>query len=115
MVVLDPNARLGGSNVGDISGPRAPVADAPLPGRGFDGAHRCAAPVLSLEDCCLRRLGRSWARVEAAATEFCAERLREQVHSTVARFRRVRELALKDRQARRERQEPLSGSSGEEP
>merc|ERR1712232_1214529 len=73
MVVLDPNARLGGSDVRDIRTHRF-FADAPLPPRSFEGAHRHSAPVLSLEESCLRALGRRWKSAGEAAVGYCYSR-----------------------------------------
>merc|ERR1712232_540718 len=114
MVVLDPNARLGGSDVRDIRSHKF-FAASPLPKRSFEGAHRLSAPTLTLEACCLRAMGHRWASSGEHAAEFCSahkDRLRDHVHATIARYQRIRELALAE-EARKERQ-GLSSDSDKE-
>lgn len=64
MVVRDPNDRLGGADIREL---RAHQYFASFPARKlgsrFEGAHCRAAPVLSLEESCLRAIGRRWAQV----------------------------------------------------
>ncbi|CAE8641763.1 unnamed protein product [Polarella glacialis] len=96
MLVKDPDARLGCTELQEIQAhpyfadfiPGCPLLDRP-----WEGAHRRSAPVLSLEEMCIRRLGRRWAQLGARAQGFAAlEGVRPQVRSNLLRLAEVQEL-----------------------
>merc|ERR1712014_353694 len=62
-------------------------------GQRFEGAHLCPAPVLSLEESCLRAIGKNWESLGARATAWAAQlshsELREEAQVTLRRFDEV--------------------------
>merc|ERR1712187_1012440 len=68
MVVIDPNARLGASNIQQL---RSHPYFTCISGVGsrFEGAHKRCAPVLSLGELCLRTIGRRWSSIGTRASE----------------------------------------------
>lgn len=113
MVVLDPNARLGGSNIQQVRSHPFFISMNDM-GSRFQGAHKRCAPVLSLGDVCLRTIGRSWSRfatrASAAWVEAQGDQLRPETGAILARFR-----ALGEANAARERrnQEIERGGAGD--
>merc|ERR1719221_1966958 len=91
MVVLDPNARLGVGGIQELS---AHPFFTPLQAEGphFEGAHQRPAPVPTLEELCLRALGRQWGILAASVAPWAAAHggeLRDEVHTMMARFAEV--------------------------
>mmetsp|Transcript_104410 Transcript_104410/g.336676 ORF Transcript_104410/g.336676 Transcript_104410/m.336676 type:complete len:364 (-) Transcript_104410:159-1250(-) len=91
MVVTEPGARLGAASVREL---RAHAFFACSPGLGpcFEGAHRLAAPVPSLEELCLRAVGCRWASLGPRARAWAAARsgrLRREAEEALARFQEV--------------------------
>mmetsp|Transcript_19619 Transcript_19619/g.49736 ORF Transcript_19619/g.49736 Transcript_19619/m.49736 type:complete len:389 (-) Transcript_19619:12-1178(-) len=113
-VVLNPNARLGGTDIRELRN-HAFFKGLPADGTRMEGMHRRSAPVPSLEELCLRALGRRWELLGSRIAE-CASlaeegRLREETRAVFERFRRrARREATKQ-----ERKERRDGSEGGEP
>lgn len=107
MVVLDPNGRLGATDVRELKN-HAFFRPVPSCGPRFQGASKHAAPVPTLEELCFRVIGRNWAkfapRIEShAALQDGSSSLRAQARDRLLRYRKaVRRAALRD--ARRARQ-----------
>lgn len=92
MVVKDPDARLGAADVRELREHPYLAAAAGRLGPRFEGAHLEPAPVLSLEELCLRALGKRWAHLGALALPWAAGRkdhLRQEVHLALARLDKV--------------------------
>merc|ERR1712187_1050201 len=68
MVVLDPNARLGGSNIQQVRSHPYFVSISEI-GSRFEGASKRSAPVLSLCEVCLRNIGRRWSSIGPLASD----------------------------------------------
>lgn len=104
MVVLDPNARLGAQDVRDLR-KHAFFGGLQEQGTRFEGAHLRAAPVPSLEELCLRAVGKRWKELAPRAAEHAVTLKKEggsNVQATLKRFRCAGERAARCA-ARRER------------
>eukprot|EP00927_Polykrikos_kofoidii_P063035 TRINITY_DN57842_c0_g1_i1.p1 TRINITY_DN57842_c0_g1~~TRINITY_DN57842_c0_g1_i1.p1 ORF type:complete len:384 (-),score=63.88 TRINITY_DN57842_c0_g1_i1:115-1266(-) len=98
MVRLDPNARLGCSDIRDIRDHKffGSHFSRDVCGPRFEGSHRQSAPVRSLGESCLRALGRTWATLGVRAVALVTEkpdRLPAAACATIARFQEVAERA----------------------
>jgi len=91
MVRIHPRARLGATDLQDISAHQY-FAGVPCDGLRFEGAHRRSAPVPSLGDCCLRTIGRHWGDLGGRASSWIAMHRSDVdlgVAAVLARYRRV--------------------------
>jgi len=89
VVVHDPDARLGAADMRELREHRYLAAGCSPLGPRFEGAHRQRAPVPSLEDLCLRVIGRRWEHLRASVLPWVANergRLREHARLTLERF-----------------------------
>ncbi|CAJ1432484.1 unnamed protein product [Effrenium voratum] len=112
MVVQDPDARLGGHDLRELE-------EHPFFGLGFAGAHKRAAPVRSLEEMCLRHIGRHWKELGERAQLLAAKetKLRQEAVSTLQRMADVHELMARvfDGGKADEGETSLSEEDGEDP
>lgn len=92
MLAVKPDDRLGAADIAEV---RAHRYFAELPssvGRRFGRAHRVAAPVFSLEECCLRHIGFNWERLGPSALLSAARsggRPRQGARDALARMEEV--------------------------
>lgn len=86
MMVKDPDARLGATDMKQIQEhPFFAMAN-------FNGAHRRSAPVRTLEDCCLRHVGRRWEQLGTRVKSWMSEpecSVRQEALETLRRFDEV--------------------------
>lgn len=72
VVVTNPNGRLGGSDIRELRNHRF-FKSVPAEGSRFEGSWRRSAPVPSLEEACLKVIGRGWSRLEIAVVSLRGE------------------------------------------
>mmetsp|Transcript_51661 Transcript_51661/g.102699 ORF Transcript_51661/g.102699 Transcript_51661/m.102699 type:complete len:379 (-) Transcript_51661:64-1200(-) len=99
IVVHEPGARLGADDFEQLRRHAffmAPIVDPTRPptiGQRFEGAHHHPAPIQSLEELCLRAIGKNWENLSAKATAWAAQlnhaELREEAQATLRRFNEV--------------------------
>jgi len=95
IVVLDPDARLGALDIRQIQA-HPYFATAQFDGPRFQGAHGKAAPVPSLGDYCLRKIGRNWDRYSVHVSSWLAlkgEDVPADTRAILVRFRSAAENA----------------------
>eukprot|EP00928_Gymnodinium_smaydae_P009848 TRINITY_DN13682_c1_g2_i4.p1 TRINITY_DN13682_c1_g2~~TRINITY_DN13682_c1_g2_i4.p1 ORF type:complete len:204 (+),score=38.68 TRINITY_DN13682_c1_g2_i4:629-1240(+) len=126
VVVVDPSYRLGASNIRDLRAHRffAAASATRALGPRFEGAHKLAAPVPSLEELCLSALGKGWKDgglgTEAIRRFFSgagqAEReLRPETQEVLKRFHGAAERARRRAAKADFRDDDAGVSSDEEP
>lgn len=116
-VVLDPNSRLGASDMREIRNHAFFKEGLECLGSRMEGAHARRAPVPSLEETCLRALGRRWEALEERAVSHPALKegssLRAEARAFIARFQDSAARARR-RLERRENGASSGSDSGEE-
>jgi len=94
MVVREPDARLGAADMQELRNHQYMDGLGPL-GQRFEGAHHQRAPVQSLEEVCLRALGKRWGHLGTTAETWASDhggQLRDEVRSAMLRFAKVAEV-----------------------
>lgn len=96
MIRLEPNSRLGASDIRDIR--KHPYfASVRCSGLRFEGAHRQPLPVLSLGDLCLHKIGKNWDHFAEAATSWAAlhdKAISQHTRGILLRYAKVKKRAV---------------------
>jgi len=92
LVVTDPSSRLGATDMRELRAhPYFSSLNVAVRMR-FEGAHQRSAPVLSLEACCIRHIGRRWEQLRERAEAVAARddlELRPEARMSIARIAQV--------------------------